>query len=91
MWKRLSVLWTVVRGDARMLWRALRHPHSPGWLKVGTLAIVAYVLWPVDLIPDFIPFLGAVDDIVLVPLAIRFLLDRLPGALRAELSQPPLA
>ncbi|MFO1266621.1 MAG: YkvA family protein [Rubrivivax sp.] len=91
MWKRLSVLWTVVRGDARLLWRALRHPHSPGWLKLGTLAIVAYVLWPVDLIPDFIPFLGAVDDIVLVPLAIRFLLDRLPGALRAEISQQPLA
>ncbi|MBL8290066.1 MAG: DUF1232 domain-containing protein [Rubrivivax sp.] len=88
MWKRLSVLWTVVRGDARLLWRALRHPRAPGWLKVGTLAIVAYVLWPVDLVPDFIPFLGAVDDIVLVPLAIRFLLDRLPGALRAEISQP---
>ena len=91
MWKRLSVLWTVVRGDARLLWRALRHPHSPGWLKLGTLAIVAYVLWPVDLIPDFIPFLGAVDDIVLVPLAIRFLLDRLPVTLRSELSQPPIA
>ena len=91
MWKRLSVLWTVVRGDARLLWRALRHPNAPGWLKVGTLAIVAYVLWPVDLIPDFIPFLGAVDDIVLVPLAIRFLLDRLPVTLRSELSQPPIA
>ena len=35
MWKRLALLWTVVRGDARKLWRALRHPASPGWLKVG--------------------------------------------------------
>ena len=88
MWKRLSLLWTVIRGDARLLWRALRHPLRPGWLRPAALLVLAYVLWPVDLIPDFIPFLGAVDDIVLVPLAIRFLLDRLPGALRAEISQP---
>jgi uncharacterized membrane protein YkvA (DUF1232 family) len=88
MWKRLSVLWTVVRGDAKMLWRALRHPHAPGWLKLGALGVVAYVIWPVDLIPEFLPFIGVVDDIVLVPLAIRFLLDRLPSALRAEISQP---
>ncbi|MBL8315874.1 MAG: DUF1232 domain-containing protein [Rubrivivax sp.] len=88
MWKRLSVLWTVVRGDARLLWRALRHPQAPGWLKLGTLAMVAYVLWPVDLIPEFVPVLGVMDDVVLVPLAMRFLLDRLPAALRAEISRP---
>ncbi|MBK9136562.1 MAG: DUF1232 domain-containing protein [Betaproteobacteria bacterium] len=88
MFKRLSVLWTVIRGDARLLWRALRHHQAPGWLKLGALAIVAYVIWPVDLIPEFVPFLGVVDDIVVVPLAIRFLLDRLPAALRAEIARP---
>lgn len=88
MWKRLSVLWTVVRGDARLLWRALRHPQAPGWLKLATLGLVAYVIWPLDLIPEFLPVIGVVDDIVLVPLAIRFLLDRLPAALRAEISRP---
>jgi len=88
MWKRLSVLWTVVRGDARLLWRALRHPHAPSWLKLGTLAIVAYVIWPIDLVPEFLPVIGVVDDLVIVPLAIRFLLDRLPPALRAEISRP---
>lgn len=88
MWKRLSVLWTVIRGDARLLWRALRHRQAPGWLKLGALAIVAYVIWPVDLIPEFVPFIGIVDDIVVVPLAIRFLLDRLPAALRAEIARP---
>lgn len=88
MWKRLSVLWTVVRGDARLLWRALRHPQAPGWLKLAALAIVAYVIWPIDLIPEFLPVIGVVDDIVLVPLAIRFLLDRLPAALRADISPP---
>lgn len=84
MWKRLTVLWTVLRGDARCLWFALRHPRAPGWLKFGTGLIALYLLSPVDLLPDAIPLLGVVDDLVIVPLAIRWLLDRLPGELRAE-------
>ncbi len=78
MWKRLPLLWTVVRGDARQLWYALRHPAAPAWLKLGTLLIVLYVLSPIDIVPDFIPFFGFLDDVVLVPLAIRWLLKRLP-------------
>ena len=78
MWKRLTVLWTLVRGDARQLWFALRHPSAPGWLKWGTAAIVLYLVSPIDLVPDAIPFLGAIDDLVLVPMAIRWLLRRLP-------------
>ena len=84
--KRLSVLWSVVRGDARLLWRALRHPMAPGWLKPAALALLAYLIWPVDLIPDFIPIIGVMDDVVLIPLAIRFLLGRLPVALRADIA-----
>lgn len=78
MWKRLTVLWSVVRGDARHLWFALRHPASPGWLKLGTAMLVLYLFSPIDLIPDALPFIGVVDDLVLVPLAIRFMLKRLP-------------
>jgi uncharacterized membrane protein YkvA (DUF1232 family) len=78
MWKRLPLLWTVLRGDARQLWFALRHPEAPSWLKVGTVLVVLYVLSPIDLIPDFIPVVGFLDDIVLVPLAIRWMLKRLP-------------
>jgi len=83
MWKRLTLLWTVLRGDARQLWHALRHPAAPGWLKLGTVLIVLYVLSPVDLVPDFIPFFGGLDDLVLVPLAIRWLLKRLPPEIAA--------
>lgn len=83
MLKRLTLLWTVLRGDARELWFALRHPAAPGWLKMGTAAIVLYVLSPVDLIPDFLPMIGVVDDLVLVPLAIRWLLKRLPPDIAA--------
>ncbi len=78
MWKRLTLLWSVLRGDARQLWFALRHPGSPGWLKLGAAMIVLYVFSPIDLIPDVIPVIGMVDDLVLVPLAIRWLLKLLP-------------
>ena len=78
MLKRLTLLWTVVRGDARQLWFALRHPDAPGWLKWGTALIALYLISPIDLIPDVVPVIGLVDDLVLVPLAIRWLLKRLP-------------
>ena len=78
MFKRLSLLWTVLRGDARQLWFALRHPAAPAWLKWGTAAIALYLFSPIDIVPDVLPFIGLVDDIVLVPLAIRWLLRRLP-------------
>ena len=84
MWKRLSVLWAVVQGDARQLWRAIKHPASPGWLKPAVALMVIYVLSPVDLLPETIPLLGLVDDVVLVPLAISFIAKRLPAALRAD-------
>ena len=91
MLKRFAVLWSLVKGDARLMWRALRHPLSPGWLKLGALGIVLYVISPIDLIPDVIPVIGVLDDIVLVPLAIRFLLNRLPAHLRADIGASPRA
>lgn len=81
MFKRLALLWTLFKGDARQLWFALRHPAAPAWLKIGAALIVLYLVSPIDLIPDFIPFVGVVDDLVLVPLAIRWLLSRLPPEL----------
>ena len=83
MWKRLTLLWTVLRGDARQLWFALRHPDAPGWLKLGTALVALYLLSPVDLLPDALPCVGWIDDIVLVPLAIRWLLKRLPPHIAA--------
>ena len=83
MFKRVTLLWSVVRGDARQLFNALRHPNSPGWLKAGTALLVLYVISPIDLIPDVIPFVGFVDDIVLVPLAIRWMLNRLPPGMKS--------
>lgn len=89
MFKRLSMLWAVVRGDARLLWRALRHPLAPAWLKAGVALLVLYLVSPVDLIPEWIPVLGVMDDLVLIPLAIRFMLKRLPAHLRSDIARSP--
>ena len=87
MWKRLTVLWALLRGDAHRLWLALRHPLQPRWLKPAVALMLLYLLSPVDLLPDFIPFLGLVDDLVLIPLAVRWVLSRLPPAVRADIGQ----
>lgn len=81
MFKRLTLLWVVLRGDARQLWFALRHPQAPRWLKWGTAGIALYLFSPIDFIPDMLPIIGIADDLVLVPLAIRWLLNRLPPGL----------
>lgn len=85
MWKRLSLLWTLVRGDLRKLWWALRDPRAPGWLKLATLGLALYLVSPIDLLPDAVPLLGVMDDVVLLPLAIRWLLSRLPQGLQDDL------
>jgi len=87
MFKRLAVLWSLFRGDPRQLWYALRHPLAPRWLKIGAAAIVLYVVSPIDLVPDVLPFFGVMDDIVLVPFAIRWLLKRLPPEVAAASAQ----
>jgi uncharacterized membrane protein YkvA (DUF1232 family) len=88
MWKRLLLLWTLVRRDARLLWLAMKHPQSPRWLKPAVGLMVLYVISPIDLIPDVIPFLGVVDDVVLLPLALRWVLSRLPAHVRADIDEP---
>jgi uncharacterized membrane protein YkvA (DUF1232 family) len=89
MWKRLSVLWSVLRGDARLLWFALRHPMAPRWLKPAVALLVLYVVSPIDLVPDVVPVLGVVDDVVLLPLALAFIVRRLPEGLRADFARNP--
>jgi len=85
MFKRVALLWSLLRGEARTLWRALRHPHAPGWLKLGAALIVLYVVSPIDLIPDFIPFVGAIDDVLVVTFGVRWLLSRLPAHISADI------
>ena len=52
------------------LWKLVRHPDTPRAPKIIALLVLAYAVSPIDLIPDFIPVLGLVDDVILVPLGI---------------------
>ena len=56
-----------VKRDAVTLWFAYRHPATPILAKALCIFVVAYALSPIDLIPDFIPILGYVDDALLLP------------------------
>eukprot|EP01030_Chromulinospumella_sphaerica_P001901 gene1901-1866_t len=56
--------------DGVMLWFACRDPRTPWWLKALAFLVVAYALSPIDLVPDFIPVLGFVDDVILLPVLI---------------------
>lgn len=87
MWKRLSMLWLLIKGDARRLWFALRHPLAPTWLKVGTVGVVFYLLSPIDFVPDWIPLVGVVDDVLVVSTVIRMMLNRLPATVRADVDR----
>jgi uncharacterized membrane protein YkvA (DUF1232 family) len=90
MFKRLGLLWTLARGDAVQLWRALHHPQSPTWLRIGTGLLVLYLLSPVDLMPDFVAVLGFADDALLIVMAVRTMLSRLPPQVRADIAREPM-
>ena len=66
-----------IKRDGVTLWFARKHPRTPWYAKALGVFVVAYALSPIDLIPDFIPVLGYVDDVLLLPgliwLAIRLL------------------
>jgi uncharacterized membrane protein YkvA (DUF1232 family) len=66
------------------LYLAQRHPRTPWYAKVLTAIVVAYAFSPLDLIPDFIPVLGYLDDLVLVPLGIALALKMVPSDVMAE-------
>jgi len=67
-----------IKRDAVMLWFAYRNPATPLLVKALCVFVVAYALSPIDLIPDFIPVLGYVDDALLLPALIWFAVRLLP-------------
>lgn len=80
-----------LRRDALMLWFARRHPDTPLLAKALCVLAVAYALSPIDLIPDFIPILGYLDDALLLPaliwLAVRVLPPHVIATCRAQADQ----
>ncbi|WP_419145202.1 YkvA family protein [Myxococcus stipitatus] len=73
-----------LKTEVAALFIAIRHPGVPWYAKLLAAGVVAYALSPVDLIPDFIPVLGLLDDLVLVPLGILLVRRLIPPAVLAE-------
>jgi uncharacterized membrane protein YkvA (DUF1232 family) len=70
-----------IRIDAHAAWLAARDPLCPWHARAVGLLVTAYALSPIDLIPDFIPILGLVDDLILVPLGLWLFRSLLPAGL----------
>ena len=68
----------LFRKEVGTLFRAFFHPATPLPLKAAMLLVVFYLVSPFDLIPDFIPLAGWMDDLVLVPLAVSVIVGLLP-------------
>jgi uncharacterized membrane protein YkvA (DUF1232 family) len=73
-----------LRTDVTALWFAARDPRVPPLAKLVAAITAAYALSPIDLIPDFIPVLGLLDDLLIVPLGIWLALRLVPAELMAE-------
>jgi uncharacterized membrane protein YkvA (DUF1232 family) len=73
-----------IKRDIHALWLAGRDPRVPWHAKLAALLVAAYALSPIDLIPDFIPVLGYLDELVILPLGILLAIHLVPPALMAE-------
>lgn len=73
-----------LKTETYALYLACRHPKVPWYAKVFAACVVGYLFSPIDLIPDFIPVLGYLDDLVLVPLGIILALKMIPKSVWEE-------
>ena len=74
----------TIKRDVVALWLAARDPRVPWYAKAMAGAVAAYALSPIDLIPDFVPVLGYLDDVVIVPLGILATVKLIPAPLMIE-------
>lgn len=84
MLDRLKSWARTLRREAHALYLAARAPRTPWYAKALALAIAAYALSPIDLIPDFIPVLGLLDEVLLLPIAIAGVLKLVPADVMEE-------
>jgi uncharacterized membrane protein YkvA (DUF1232 family) len=77
----------MVKRDVIALYLATRDPRVPWYAKAVAACVAAYALSPIDLIPDFIPVLGYLDEVIVLPLGILLAVKLMPPELMAELRQ----
>jgi uncharacterized membrane protein YkvA (DUF1232 family) len=80
-WKSKS---NHLKSEIIALYLAYKHPRTPWYAKVLAGLIIGYALSPIDLIPDFIPVVGYLDDLIIVPLGIALLIKIIPRDILEE-------
>jgi uncharacterized membrane protein YkvA (DUF1232 family) len=80
-WKQWA---RTIKRDAHALYLAARDPRVPWYAKALATAVAAYALSPIDLIPDFVPVLGYVDDLIIVPLGIALVIRLIPPEIMTQ-------
>jgi len=84
-WLDIAKSWArSIKRDVAALWIAARDPRVPMHVKISAAAVAAFALSPIDLIPDFVPILGYLDDLLIVPLGIALVVRMIDPALMAE-------
>ena len=84
MWKKLTRWAKALEKDGLTLWFCCPHPDMPWLPKLLALLVVGYFLSPIDLIPDFIPVLGYLDELILLPISIYLILKLVPDLVLTE-------
>ena len=78
MLKKINAWAKRIKQQVMLLWFAYKHPECPFYVKALISVIVIYALSPIDLIPDFIPILGYLDEAILLPILITLALQLIP-------------
>ena len=84
LWQRLRFWARLVLRDGLALYIAARDARTPWFAKLLALLVAAYALSPIDLIPDAIPVLGLLDEVILLPIAIALIARLIPADVMAE-------
>ena len=84
MFDRLKRWARTLKRDVHALYLAARDPRVPWYAKAVAISVAGYALSPIDLIPDFIPVLGYLDDLIIVPLGIWLAVRLIPAEIMAE-------
>jgi uncharacterized membrane protein YkvA (DUF1232 family) len=84
MFDRVKIWALTLKRDAYAVYLAARNPNTPWYVKALAVVVAAYAFSPIDLIPDFIPILGYLDDLILIPLGIWLVVSLIPEQAMAE-------
>jgi uncharacterized membrane protein YkvA (DUF1232 family) len=84
LFKQLKAKATSLRKEVKALYLAYKRPDVPWYAKLFSILVVGYALSPIDLIPDFIPVLGYLDDLVLIPLGVALAIKMVPDRVMEE-------